>query len=207
MYNPRSFKVEERQRLYELIRTYNFGIMFSQSEGKALATHIPFLIEIDDKDNASLIGHLARANPQWKSWDDNSELLIVFQGPHAYISPAWYHDQKTVPTWNYAAVHVYGCPHLIHEPEELRPMVVDLVHYQEKQLGNPWDTSQMEDVIETELKAIVGFRIPIRRIEGKFKFNQNRSEEDRKSVVCHMARSEAAHEREVARVMKKQLEE
>ena len=132
-------------------------------------------------------------------------MLAVFQGPHSYISPAWYEDQVTVPTWNYAVVHVYGTPRLIDDPGELRPMVERLTRQHEGAEGE-WDLSQADPVIETELKAIVGFEIPVDRIEGKYKFNQNRSHEDQAGVVRNLAESPDPTRRAVADIMTSNLE-
>ena len=207
MYNPRSFKVEDVSQLHTLIREFNFGIVISHSEGTAVATHLPFMIDAKRGANGTLIAHMARANPHWETWTEETELMVIFQGPHSYISPAWYQEQATVPTWNYATVHAYGRPVLIHEPENLRPMVKALVELHEEQIGRPWDISQMERVMETELKAIVGFEIAIERLEGKFKFNQNRTVEDQRAVVSALEESGNSNFRAVAAIMKKNLSE
>ena len=205
MYTPRSFQVDDKETLHALMRDFNFGLVFSQGEKGAVATHLPFMIDTERGKFGTLIAHLARANPHWKSWNEETELLVVFQGPHSYISPAWYKMQDTVPTWNYAAVHVYGRPRLIHDSEQLRTIVEDLVNFQEDQIGNPWDSTKMESEVETLLKAIVGFEIPIGQMEGKFKFNQNRSREDQESVAQALSESNNSTYRGVAEIMKKNL--
>jgi transcriptional regulator len=125
-------------------------------------------------------------------------------GPHAYISPAWYEEQATVPTWNYTVVHAIGSVRLVEDTARLRAMVMRLVAQHEAPLGNPWDVRKAERVIDTELQAIVGFEIPIDRLEGKFKLNQNRSVEDREGVIRALEKSPHPDEREVARLMREQ---
>ena len=210
MYTPRTFKNENLGELHALIRSYSFGIVFSQATGSAdsaIATHLPFLLDTERGPNGTLIAHFARANPHWKSWQEDTELLTVFQGPHGYISPAWYTNKTAVPTWNYAAVHVYGRPKLIHDPVELRPLVEKLVSVNEAPLGNQWDQSLMEPLMETELQAIVGFEIPIERIEGKYKFNQNRPLADQRSVVEQLSSSEHPDHKAMVAIMKKNIEQ
>ena len=186
MYTPSSFKEDDPNVLFELIETHNFGILFSQHADKPEATHLPFLVDRNRGGHGVLIAHFARANKHWRTIDENKEVLTVFQGPHAYISPAWYKNQETVPTWNYATVHVYGKPKLIHEPEALRKMAIRLTHYHEDQMNEDWKLDESADFMEIELKAIVGVEIEITRMEGKFKFNQNRSKEDQQGVIDHL---------------------
>jgi len=154
----------------------------------------------------TLVSHMARANPHWKSWTEQTRVLAIFQGPHAYITPGWYDQQRTVPTWNYATVHAYGTPRLIHDTDELRTIVTELVGLHEGAIESGWDRSLMDSVMSTELRAIVGFEIPIDSLEGKFKFNQNRSPEDQLGVVRGLERSGGPHEASVAAIMRRNLE-
>ena len=111
MYIPEPYAVTDREVLYGVIEENNFGLLINQADGAPFATHLPFLIEGD-----VLVAHMARANPQWRSFAADREVLCVFQGPHAYISPRWRQSTDTVPTWNYVAVHVYGVPEIIDDP-------------------------------------------------------------------------------------------
>ncbi len=206
MYTPRSFRVEDLPALHALIREHSFGILVSQEGDRPLATHLPFMVDPDRGPNGTLLAHMARANPHWKGWSESTTVMAIFQGPHAYVSPAWYVDQETVPTWNYAVVHAYGTPRLIHDPVELRPMVEALVETHEPAAGKVWDRTLMESVMGVELQAIVGFEIPIDRIEGKFKFNQNRSREDQAGVAEALERSDDPVGRAVAAIMRANLE-
>lgn len=206
MYLPRSFKEEDLPTLHALMRENSFAVLFSQTDDMPFATHLPFMVDSERGRYGTLIAHMARANPHWRQFEKSPEVLVIFQGPHAYISPAWYEDQVTVPTWNYAAVHAHGRPKLIHDKKELRGMVENLVRIHEKGIDSGWDIAQAEPIMETELKAIVGFEIPISRIEGKFKFNQNRSEEDRKGVIRALEKSDDPMQRIVAEVMRRVTE-
>src|SRR5688500_13870647 len=116
MYIPKAFAETNQAKLFEFIRANSFGILFSQHQGQAWATHLPFLLEAEGE-KLVLWGHFARANPHWQEIE--GEILVVFPGPHAYISPAWYESPNVVPTWNYVAVHAYGTLTLIHETDRL----------------------------------------------------------------------------------------
>ncbi|HEU4929892.1 MAG TPA: FMN-binding negative transcriptional regulator [Candidatus Krumholzibacteria bacterium] len=206
VYNPRSYRNENLPELHAFMQRYNFAALFTHKDGRSFSTHLPFMIDPDRGANGTLIAHMARANPHWRAFEGAAPSLVVFMGPHAYISPAWYHDQETVPTWNYTLVHAEGRPRLVEDREHLRAMVMRLVALHESPLGHPWDVAKAEAVMEAELAGIVGFEIPIDRIEGKFKLNQNRSADDRWGVVRALEGSSHPDEREIARLMREQLE-
>jgi transcriptional regulator len=179
MYIPKPFEVRDRAVLYSVIRENNFGTLINQVEDAPFATHLPFLIEGD-----VLVAHMARANPQWQSFAAGREVLCIFQGPHAYISPRWHHSTDTVPTWNYVAVHVYGVPEIIDDPAAALAQQVRLVDAHEAGFEQPWSIDERDpDLIDGLLRAIVNFRIPISRIEGKFKLDQKKTAADRAGVV------------------------
>jgi transcriptional regulator len=206
MYIPGSFRQTSNAVLYDVIRQYNFAIMFSQHEGVPHATHLPFLFDENRGEYGTLMAHIARVNPHWKKMDENTEVLVVFQGPHSYISPSWYSRQETVPTWNYVAVHAYGTPTLIHEPSVLRPLVDKLVDIHETAIDSPWDRSLAEPDMDADLRAIVGLEIPIQRLEGKFKLNQNRSREDQAGVIRALEHSSDPMQQKMAEIMRENLE-
>lgn len=206
MYTPRSFREEDTATLHALMRRYNFATLFSWTDDGPVATHLPFVLDPDRGPHGTLITHMARANPHWRSFDGKREVLVTFLGAHSYISPSWYADPVTVPTWNYAAVHAYGVPSIVHETETLRQQVLRMTELHEAYVDPPWDPNHAEPVMPTELKAIVGFEIPVRRIEGKFKFNQNRSREDRAGVVAALERMDDPVAQEVAAIMRRRLE-
>ena len=205
MYTPRSYRNDDLDALFALIRRYNFATLFTHRGGESFATHLPFLVDPGRGAHGTLIAHMARANPHWRAFDGAAPSLIVFMGPHAYISPAWYHEQVTVPTWNYAVVHATGTPQLVTDGALLREMVMRLVDNHEAPIGHPWNVRQAEPAIVDELPGIIGFEIPIDRIEGKFKMNQNRSREDQEGVAAALEKSTDPGEREIARMMRENL--
>jgi transcriptional regulator len=144
---------------------------------------VPLLLDRDAGPNGRLIGHVARANPQWKH-AGGQRVLAIFSGPHAYISPTWYAAQNVVPTWNYVAVHAYGVLQLIDDRERLREIVRRTVAVYEANMPQPWSVDAPEtSFIDRLLDAIVGFEIDVDRIEGKWKLNQNHDAERRRRVV------------------------
>jgi transcriptional regulator len=146
---------------------------------------------------------MARANNQWKTFNEQ-EALIIFQGPHAYISPSWYDPAPSnVPTWNMTVVHAYGVPHIIEDHEQVYAMLKRLVDENEGGFELPWAIQNSEDYVHRRLTSIVAFEIPITRIEGKFKLSQNRSEEDQQHVVDALTKSENELDRQVASLMEK----
>ena len=185
MYLPKDFAVEDRETLYGLIRANSFGLLISQVDGQPFATHLPFLLEGD-----VLVAHMARANPHWQAFADGGEVLCVFQGPHAYVSPSWYTAGNAVPTWNYTAVHVYGAPEIVDDPQAAYADQDKLVDFNEVGFETPWRLGARDrNFVDGMIRAIVNFRIPIARIEGKFKLSQNRPEEDRKRVAAQLETS------------------
>jgi transcriptional regulator len=197
MYIPTAFRADDRSALYDLIDRHGFGTLVSVIDGTPFATHLPLLL---DRGRGVLLGHVARANPHWHALAGSAEALAIFHGPHAYVSPSWYAPAPAVPTWNYAAVHVYGTPRLLDEAG-LRDLVGRLVEQYESGRARPWTMDLPEDYMGKMLRAIVGFEIPIERIEGKFKLSQNRSTEDRAGVIAALAAG-SAEERALAEFMK-----
>ncbi len=206
MYIPKAFHEENRELLHDLIRNYNFATLVSFGDGMPHASHLPFLLDPERGANGTLIAHMARANNQWRGFTDGQQVLAIFQGPHAYISPSWYRDQVTVPTWNYAVVHAYGRPVLLEDPVRLRAMMTRLVSRHESGNPRPWSLETAEPIMDQQLKAIVGFEIPIAKIEGKFKFNQNRPTADRQGVIEALQGSRNPLEQGVAEIMKAHLD-
>jgi len=179
MYIPEAFQETRRERLTALIEQFSFGALVSTHEGRPCASHLPFLY---DAEAGLLLAHMARANPQWQSLTDGQQVLVIFQGPHAYVSPAW-HRSCGVPTWNYAVVHVYGVARLIEEQDQLGALVHRLTAVHEAAQAEPQLIEFPEDRMKSLLSKIVGIEIDISEIQGKFKLSQNRSAEDRAEVV------------------------
>src|SRR5262249_16798459 len=137
MYIPAAFDESDQAKLFDFIEQNSFGLLVSQVDHKPFATHLPFLLDPSCGPQGALIGHLARANPQWRE-ADGQLVLAVFSGPHAYVSPSWYEAENVVPTWNYVAVHVYGTFCVLHEPDSLATILRDFVARYEGALPRPW---------------------------------------------------------------------
>jgi transcriptional regulator len=183
MYLPASFAVSDEKTLDWFIERYEFATLTSSSSTGLVASHIPIMLR-RSAGKAVLVGHVARANDQWRQFDGNAEALAVFHGPHAYVSPTWYATAPAVPTWNYAAVHVYGKPRAREEDDFTAAVLRDLVAKHEASRVKPWRTEDLaRDFFERLAKAIVAFEMPIDRIEGKFKLGQNRSQDDRVGML------------------------
>ena len=200
MYIPKPFREGDRAVLFEFIQRHNFGTIVSGGS-KPDATHLPFLVDPASGKRGVLRAHFARANPHWRTFGSLSEALVIFQGPHCYLSPSWYDDQVTVPTWAYAAVHVRGLARVMEDPSDVFPIVERLVAQHEQH----WNLIQAEPLMDTLLKIIVGIEISIESIEGKFKFNQNTSKADQGGVIDALSNSTDQNERDVAAIMKANL--
>jgi transcriptional regulator len=181
MYVPAAFAEPDLARLRDFIRRHGFATLVTHGEGGLVASHLPLLLDADAGPQGVLLGHMARANPQWRSVA--GEALAVFHGPHAYISPAWYESHGTVPTWNYAVVHAYGDVHLVEDEDGLLDILRRSVAAHEGPRPEPWTFDESEPHVEGLLRAIVGFRIEITRLEGKWKLSQNHHEERRRKVI------------------------
>jgi transcriptional regulator len=206
MYVPSAFSETDPKKLFELIGQNSFGLLVSQHGGELFATHLPLLLDWTAGPYGSLIGHMARANQQWQSADGQA-VLAIFSGPHAYISPTWYESDNVVPTWNYVAVHAYGTFHAVHDTEALLAIVGQYVDFFEASLPQPWKFDPASDYSRKMIGAIVGFRIEISRLEGKWKLNQNHPRERREKVVRALDASGAELSQAVADLMKSQLDQ
>ena len=167
-----------------------------------IASHIPITLRKRGDANC-LIGHVARANDQWRAFDGNAEALAIFHGPHAYVSPTWYATSPAVPTWNYAAVHVYGKPAASEDCAFTKAALVDLVAKYESTRSNPWRAEGLApDVFDKLASAVVAFEMPVERIEGKFKLGQNRSREDRGGMLAGLEREGTSDAERLARFIR-----
>jgi len=200
MYIPAANRVDELQTLHALMQEYNFATLITTDHGRPFATHLPFMLDTTRGAYGTLIGHMARANPQWQHFSPTSEVLTIFQGPHAYISPAWYTRADAVPTWNYAVVHAYGTLQLVDQEADLYKMLTSLVNLHESAKQPPWSIA-WSDSQHKLLKGIVGFEIPITQLEGKFKLSQNRSLEDQTSMSAALQYSDHSDAQLIAQMM------
>ncbi len=187
MYTPAYTRISDPETIHAFIHAYGFATVVSDSDGQMRASHLPVLL--DRGGHGVLRSHMARANEQWRHFRTDREVLCIFHGPHAYVSPSWYVEQHTVPTWNYAAVHVYGNPTLVDDSATLKQIVCETTEKYEALMPEPWRLPLSEDELNAMLKAIVGFTITITRIEAKFKLGQNRSAEDRAGTVRGLSES------------------
>jgi len=200
MYIPEHFKETDPERITALIEGNPFGMLVTAPEGAPFVSHLPFLFERSVNSQGRLLGHMARANPQWQHFSSSSEVLTIFQGPHAYVSPSWY-ASPAVPTWNYAVVHLRGIPRLIEGESELAALVEQLTRVHEAHMSSPWKPDLAGELRSKLLNMIVGFEIEITGIQGKFKLSQNRSLEDRQRVVKKLSQSPNQTEAAVAKLM------
>ncbi|MDE3201666.1 MAG: FMN-binding negative transcriptional regulator [Acidobacteriota bacterium] len=180
MYIPKFNLATDRALLLEVMQTHSFAVLYGTAPGGApTATHLPLVIK-DEGPHGLIEGHFAKANPHWQSLAGR-ETLAVFSGPHAYVSPTNYAEELSVPTWNYIAVHAYGTLSLVEDNTQKDALLKGLIAQHEPAYADRWHALP-EGFKRTMLAGIVGFRIPISRIEGKFKLSQNRPAGDRERV-------------------------
>lgn len=182
MYIPKSFHEQDESALLALIDEHGFATLVTAENNIPFATHLPLLAERDPEGRLLLQGHVARANPQWRAFAQQGEVLAIFTGPHAYISPSVYKGPG-VPTWNYAVVHAYGTPRIVEEPAKVLRSLRRLTDKYEAGRDNPWTMDDAEAVVNQLLSGIVAFEISVTRLEGKFKLSQNRDPQDYEAVM------------------------
>ncbi|OAI57295.1 hypothetical protein AYO49_02360 [Verrucomicrobiaceae bacterium SCGC AG-212-N21] len=202
MYQPSHFVEKDADRVRTLMRRYSFATVITHDGATPFATHMPVLHHAEGGAHGTLFTHMARANPQWRHFADGREVLVIFHGPHAYISPNWYESRPEVPTWNYAVVHAYGVPRLVEDKDVLRGMLRELVDTFEEGQPQPYGEVLTDEFIDKLSPGVVGIEIPITRLEAKFKLNQNRKEADRAGVITALSASEDPMDRAVAELMK-----
>jgi transcriptional regulator len=204
MYLPAAFAEPDLARLHDFIEQHSFGLLVSQVEGLAFATHLPFFLERTAGPHGTLVGHLARANPQWREFGGQIALAI-FAGPHAYISPTWYEAEQVVPTWNYTAVHAYGHVEVVEDRRSLLEIVQRSVRFFEGAMPRPWSFDPASPFVARLLAQIVGVRIEVEKVEGKFKLNQNHPAERRQKVVRALRERSDENAQAVAAMMQAML--
>lgn len=201
MYLPNSFRIDDRAAIADFMVRHNFVTLVTTGEAGMTASHLPLLIRPEVGEHGALVGHLARANPQWKELAAGRECLAIFHGPHAYVSPNWYTVQPAVPTWNYAVVHAYGKATLIEDEAAVRAVLRELTDIHEAGFERPWTIDKDPEFVAKLSKAIVAFEIRLTRVEAKFKLSQNRSAEDRAGVIAALENGDST-ERQTAAMMK-----
>ena len=205
MYIPSPFRVEDPDVISAFMRQFDFAAVVTHSDADGLvASHVPVLIRKVGAD-LRIVGHLARANSHWRLMDGRSESMVIFQGPHAYVSPSWYAAvHGAVPTWNYAVVHAYGRPQAREDTDFVKEVVEELTTRYEGHRDSPWSADVLPtDSYERLLGAIVGFEMPITRFDAKFKLGQNRSAQDRAGAIAGLEREKSCGTVDLADFMRR----
>lgn len=183
MYIPSAFEVTDPIKISEAITSNSFASLVSKDGDSLFASHLPFLYKPEQGEKGKLTSHMAKANRHWQLFKEKEEALVIFNGPHSYISPTWYAAEVAVPTWNYVTIHVYGIPRIMETAAELNAVLDATVEKHESGLPNPWTPNLPEDLKAKLHQMIVGFEIEITRVEAKFKLGQNRSKEDQQKML------------------------
>ena len=199
MYTPKHFEEKDKSRLVKFMKDYNFAELVTSVKGTLWATHLPFVV-VPEGNEIILHAHMAKANPQWKSFED-LEALVIFSEPHSYISQELYDTKISVPTWNYADVHAYGVPEIRNSLEErIATLELSFEHF-DLSFKDQWK-SLPKDYKNKLLRGIVAFRIKVTRLEGKFKLSQNRSEKEREKIINKLSQSSMKTRSNIALLMK-----
>jgi transcriptional regulator len=193
----------DRSKLQDFIKTNSFGILFSQTKDGPIGTHMPFFLDEHRGTNGVLYGHMAKMNPQWK--EGALDVMVIFNGPHAYISPTWYKETNTVPTWNYTAVHVYGALKIIEEKEGVQQILDLTTDFYESSMPTPWKADWDAPYLTGLMNGIVAFEIDIRKIEGKWKLNQNHSLERQRHTIEGLMTQKDPNSLQIAALMEENL--
>lgn len=202
MYIPSYYQETDEPKLLSFMQTHSFAVLVSARGNNARATHLPFVLE-KRNNKIYLVSHLAKANPQWKEFDDN-ELLVIFQGPHGYVSPANYEKKQNVPTWNYIAVHAYGKAFIIDEKTAVIGVLEKTIRNYESEYYEQWKELP-DDYKYNMIKGIVAFEIEVSRLEGKFKLSQNKTRNEQTAIIKGFESSGDSAQQELANEMKKKL--
>ncbi|MFN8476080.1 MAG: FMN-binding negative transcriptional regulator [Anaerolineae bacterium] len=205
MYIPKPYREDDTNTLVAFMRTNSFATLVSSLDGMLWATHLPLVIAYEDG-VVTLTGHLAKPNPHWQAFGAD-ESLVIFNGPHAYVSPSLYEKEESVPTWNYIAVHAYGIPHAIsyeQSPQRLQAMLEQMIDQYDGAYQAQW-RSLSDKFRRGMMSGIVGFEMTVTRLEGKYKLSQNRSQADQQNVARAMLHRSDPTERGVGETMQRTI--
>lgn len=200
MYIPQHYKNENLKEVKEFIINNSFGILINYLNGKPWATHIPLELDKDRKGNDILLGHIAKANPQWKYFAEDTEVLCIFNGPHTYVSSSWYAEEE-VPTWNYVAVHIYG-KLKIQDEKALMASLNKLVDKYERKSKNPISLKKLSKNTLRQVKGVIGFEIEIKEIQAAYKLSQGR-EQDHPKIMEELEKRDTSGGHAIVEAMKK----
>jgi len=202
MYSPSYNQVEDRAELLEFMRANSFAVLVTGTGGTLHASHLPVMVHQHGKEIV-IDSHMAKNNPQWREFFDD-EVMLVFAGPHAYVSPRWYEEKERVPTWNYAAVHAYGIPKLVSDPK--------LKHESQRRLVAALDPKWLpqfdalrQEYVDRMLDGIVNFQVAVTRLETRWKLSQNRSRREQELIAAELEKSDDSVERALAALTRKHL--
>lgn len=202
MYIPKHFSENDLTTLHAFMKQYPLALIVTNQDGAPVGNHLPVILDPTEGLYGTLIGHMARSNPQWRTFDGSQDALVVFQGPQSYVTPIWYeHPYRNVPTWNYTAIHAYGKPTLIDDPKVLLHILAAQTSEFEAPFENPWLFDDENEHIQSLLRGTMGFKITITRLEGKFKLSQNCTLTDQERVIAALGESDDAESRSVAELM------
>jgi transcriptional regulator len=202
MYIPRYYQVNDVSAIWDFVQKNAFGTIVTTDQGKPVATHLPFQL-INEGDRYYLTGHFAYANSQWRTLETTENVLVIFQGPHAYISASWY-EHENVSTWNYQSVHIYGKASILSE-EELKQDLARLLEKYEKHRENPVLWEKLSQDVLRQAKGVVGFKIEVKEIHAADKLSQNRDEKDYRHIVDKLYEEGDMDSVRMAQVMEKRL--
>lgn len=198
MHIPKLYREEDREKIIEFLKQNNFPALVSRDGEQLVATHLPVEIIENETGSLTILGHMSRANPQWKSFGEQ-EVLLIFQGAHTYISPRWY-NHVNVPTWNYMMVHVYGRVRTV-EGRELHTLLNQLVGKHEA--GTSYRLEDLPDeFVQKEMKGVFGFALEVTRIDAGYKLSQNRNDDDHENIIRELEKRGDENSESVAKEMK-----
>lgn len=204
MYTPPAYAESDEALLRERMRAWSFATLVTHGAEGLNATHLPFLVD-DEGPHGLLTTHLARGNAQYRDLKAGAPALVIFQGPHAFVSPSWYTNRLTFPTWNYTAIHVQGTPEVVDDTSAIHAVLQRTVAIYDTPLGGEWAFGAMpQELTASRLTAIAAVRIPIARIEGKMKLNQDKSVADRLGVIAALEKQGDAQSLAVAALIRSQ---
>ncbi len=199
MYKPSYFNEESPEKLHNLIRENSFATLISVVKGEPVISHLPFFLKGEDK-KTFLLSHMAKANPHWEIFEKNPKVTVIFQGPHAYISPAWYPPSPVnVPTWNYAVVHAQGVVRVLREPSQVWETMGSLISKNESLYGKNWTVDKAG--VQSKMTNIVAFEIEVTKLDGKFKLSQQHPQQTREQVAKELLKSPNDHARATGKLM------
>jgi transcriptional regulator len=195
MYIPTYSEVTDKTLINSFIEEHPFGTLITHFNSELSANHYPFLVE--NSNELTLWTHLAKSNPQWKHFEQSQDCLIIFTGPHSYISPTHYENQINVPTWNYTAVHLNCNVEIVEDTLEQQNLMKRLVHCFETKNGTDWNYQLPEEQHQRLLNAIVWLKFKIKKIEGKFKLSQNRDKVDYQRLLNEFSNRQSDNDLEL----------